>query len=558
MLSPEELEQVKADFRVWVFVVWQHLGLPEPTAVQYDIANFLSNGPRRRMVSAFRGVGKSWLTVSYALWRLLKNPQEKILVVSASEKLSTDFCTFAKRLIDEMEDLQHLRPRGNQRDSVLAFDVGPATAAKDPSVRACGITGQLTGGRATLIVADDIEVVKNSLTEGMREKLSNLVSEFDALLMPGGEVIYLGTPQSANTVYSKIEERGYTLKVWPVRFPSPSEMLKYRGRLAPFVSTRVSVDASLIGSSIEPTRFTETDLMEREASFGRSGFGLQFLLDTTLSDANRYPLKLNDLIVTSISLEKNPVQMTWANDPRLVVLEQDLPNVGLTGDRYHLPFYQSADFAPFDGCCMFVDPSGRGKDETAYAIVAMLRGMLYVLAVGGLRDGYSDATLITLAEEAKKFKVKHLRVEDNFGGGMFMQLLAPHMKRIYPVTMEDYHSVGQKELRIIDTLEPVMNQHRLVVDRAHVLTDSKLEEAKYQLFYQLTHITRERNSLRHDDKLEALSGCVGYWVEQMNVDVRKTESANRSKLMDVELKEFMKTVSGRPGKRANWTRAAGR
>jgi hypothetical protein len=547
----EQIAAMNADFRVFLWALWEHLGLPDPTELQYDIALYVAKGPKRRLISAFRGAGKSWITVVYVLWRLFINPQEKILVVSASEQLATDFCTFAKRLIDEVEFLQHLRPRPGQRDSVLKFDVGPATAAKDASVRAAGITGQLTGGRATLIVSDDIEVPKNSLTEGMREKLAVLVQEFDAVLIPGGEIVYLGTPQSMNTVYKVVEDRGYVARVWPARYPDQRQQMMYAGRLAPLIANKLAADPSLVGRPVEEKRFSDLDLLEREAK-GRSWFQLQFMLDYTMSDANRYPLKLHDLLVTSISLEKNPTQLTWALDPRLVIL--DLPNVGMTGDRYHMPFYSSDDFAAFDGCALYVDPSGRGKDETAYAIVAMLRGMLHVLAVGGLRDGYSDTTLVALAEAAKRFKVKHVLIEDNFGGGMFMQLLAPHMKRIYPCTMEDVHSVGQKEKRILDTLEPVMNQHRLVIDRALVEEDFKIEEPKYQLFYQMTHLTRDRNSLRHDDKIEALAGCVAYWVEQMNVDVKKASEANKAKLMDAELKNFMKTVTGRPTKGRNWTR----
>ena len=571
MIDTDTEAAYKADFRVFLWAMWEHLGLPDPTELQYDIALYLAKGPRRRMITAFRGAGKSWITVCYVLWRLYCNPQEKILVVSASEKLATDFCTFAKRLIDEVEFLQHLRPKGNQRDSVLSFDVGPATAAKDPSVRAAGITGQITGGRATLIVADDIEVPKNSLTEGMREKLSELVKEFDAILMPDGEIIYLGTPQSLNTVYKHIEERGYICRIWPVRYPDQRQLGMYAGRMAPMLMAALVADPDLVAKPTEPSRFTDVDLLEREASYGRSGFQLQFMLDTTMSDANRYPLKLHDLIVASLNsgmpfegiptnitkpcvLASNPVQFTWALDPRLVL--DDLPNVGLTGDRFHAPMWAAPDFAPYDGVAMYIDPSGRGKDETAYAVVASLRGMLHVLAVGGLRDGYSDTTLVALAEVAKRYQVKHVQVEDNFGGGMFLALLHPHLKRIYPVTVEDVHSIGQKELRILDVLEPVLNQHRLVVDRALVEADMKVDEPKYQLFYQLTHITRQRNSLRHDDKLEALAGCVTYWVEQLKVDVRKAADANRAKLMDIELKKFMSTVTGKTTRDRNWTRTS--
>lgn len=556
---------MKADFRVFLWALWSHLGLPDPTELQYDLAQYLAKGPRRRMIEAFRGCGKSWITVIYVLWRLYLNAQEKILVVSASEKLATDFCTFAKRLIDEVSFLQYLRPRKNQRDSVLSFDVGPATAAKDPSVRAAGITGQITGGRASLIVADDIEVPKNSLTEGMREKLSELIKEFDAVLMPGGEVVFLGTPQSMNTVYKHVEERGYVAQIWPARYPDARQQMLYAGRLAPMLARRLAADPALAGTPTEPSRFSDTDLLEREASYGRSGFQLQFMLDTAMSDANRYPLKLHDLLVMSVNkgrpaskdtlavLASNPVQSTWALDPRLVII--DLPNVGLTGDRFHMPMWNSTDFAPFDGVAMYIDPSGRGKDETSYAVLAMLKGVLYLVAIGGLRDGYTDATLVALCNVARENQVKHILIEDNFGGGMFTALLSPHMARIYPCTLEDVHSVGQKERRIIDTLEPIMNQHRLAVDRALIEEDFKIEEPKYQLFYQLTHLTRDRNSLRHDDKIEALAGCAAYWVEQMKVDHKKADSANRAKLMDVELKNFMKTVNGRSPKENNWTRS---
>ena len=51
----------------------------------------------------------------------------------------------------------------------------------------------------------------------------------------------------------------------------------------------------------DPDRFNNDDLLEREASMGRSNFMLQFMLDTSLSDAEKFPLKCSDLIVTSVN-----------------------------------------------------------------------------------------------------------------------------------------------------------------------------------------------------------------------------------------------------------------
>ncbi len=54
------MNQLKQDFRNFLYVIWKHLGLPPPTKVQYDIADFLQNQTiRRKIIEAFRGVGKS-------------------------------------------------------------------------------------------------------------------------------------------------------------------------------------------------------------------------------------------------------------------------------------------------------------------------------------------------------------------------------------------------------------------------------------------------------------------------------------------------------------------
>jgi hypothetical protein len=58
----EPLPKKLQDFRVFLTMVWRHLNLPDPTPVQLDIAHWLQHGPRRKIIEAFRGVGKSWIT----------------------------------------------------------------------------------------------------------------------------------------------------------------------------------------------------------------------------------------------------------------------------------------------------------------------------------------------------------------------------------------------------------------------------------------------------------------------------------------------------------------
>lgn len=158
-----------------------------------------------------------------------------------------------------------------------------------------GITGQLAGSRADIIIADDIEVPNNSMTQGQPDKLSEAVKEFDAILKPDGRIVYLGTPQNQESLYNKLLDRGYILRVWPARYPTGDQMVGYGQQLAPIITNSMAADDTLVVQPTDPLRFSDFDLLEREASYGRSGFALQFIFDTRLSDAQRYPLKVGGL-----------------------------------------------------------------------------------------------------------------------------------------------------------------------------------------------------------------------------------------------------------------------
>ena len=432
-----------SDFRKFMFVVWKHLNLPDPTVVQYDIAKHIQKAEKRIVVQAFRGVGKSWITSAYAVWLLYMNPQLNILVVSASKGRADDFTTFTLRLIREMDILSHLIPRDEQRQSKISFDVGPANASHAPSVKSVGITGQLAGSRADVLIADDIEVPNNSATQGMRDKLSEAVKEFDAILKPDGRIIYLGTPQNQESLYNKLPDRGYKVRIWPARYPSEEQLVSYGNKLAPLVRSKIEADPEILGRSTDPERFSDFDLAEREASYGRSGFSLQFMLDTRLSDAERYPLKVSDLVVMDIPNEEGPEKVVWASGEQYTINE--LPNVAFNGDHYHKPMFISDSFVEYTGSVMSIDPSGRGKDETGYAVVKMLNGYLYVRRCGGVTGGYSEEALKELSMIAKEEKVNEIIIESNFGDGMFNQLLVPIISKIHPVTMSEVRHNTQKE-----------------------------------------------------------------------------------------------------------------
>jgi len=353
--------------------------------------------------------------------------------------------------------------------------------------------------------------------------------------------MFLGTPQTEESIYNKLRQRGYDCRIWPARYPDKPE--KYGGALAPIIE---EVCLEQKGKPTDPRRFSEFDLMEREASYGRSAFALQFQLDTSLSDKERFPLRLSDLIVMEVS-DHAPEKIVWSSgvDYRIT----DLPSVGFAGDYYHRPAYIHGDWLPFQGCVMFIDPSGRGSDETAYAVVAHLNGNLFLLDCGAFRDGYSDEVLTEIAKAAKRSNVNLIILEDQFGQGMLENLLKPHLQAHHPCSIETVRSNVQKERRIINALEPVMNQHRLIVGRSVIEKDVKGREDEaierqlaYQLFHQLTHITTDRNCLQHDDRLDALAGAIQYWNESLAIDEDLAIRERKDELWDLEIEAFLGNI----------------
>lgn len=544
---PKELH----DFRAFLWLIWQHLNLPEPTPIQYDMAAYLQHGQRRKIIQGYRGVGKSWITSAYVVWRLRMNPQLNFLIVSASKVRADDFSTFTLRLIHDMPLLQCLRPSSDQRSSKIAFDVSVAEADHAASVKSVGITGQLAGSRADEIIADDVEVPNNSMTQPLRDKLSEAIKEFDAIIKPNGKITYLGTPQTEQSIYNILPQRGYMTRIYPARYPEGRLVDYYGDKLAPVISNALRKNKELAGRPTDPKRFGENDLLEREASYGRSGFALQFMLDTSISDSDKHPLKLRDLIVMSVDNDTAPEKVVWTNDMDKAL--NDLPCVGLIGDKYYGPMrYQGGDWLPYEASVMSIDPAGRGKDETSYAVGKMLHSCIYVTEAGGLMGGYNEETLEALVRTAKRNRVNMVLIESNFGDGMFKALIEPYFAREYPVTIEEVRHNVQKEKRIIDTLEPVMNQHRLIFDRRVIERDFESNSKdmspelalRYQLMYQMSHITRDRGSLGHDDRLDALSMMVAKFTDMMNRDVDVVMERRRDEEMRRELAVFQGYAKG--------------
>ena len=524
----DTLTALQGDFKLFLQALWEQLDLPQPTRAQYAIADYHQNGPKRLQIQAFRGVGKSWITGAFVLWTLFKDSEKKIMIISASKERADNMSIFLQKLIIETPWLKHLQPKSDDsRWSRISFDVN-CSPHQAPSVKSVGITGQLTGSRADLMILDDIEVPGNSMTELMREKLLQLCTEAESILTPKSDsrIMYLGTPQTTFTIYRKLAERSYRPFIWPARYPRKSKLSQYEGLLAPQIAEDLEEGVDE-WQCTDPDRFDHDDLLEREASMGRSNYMLQFQLDTSLSDAEKFPLKMADLIVTSVNPNTAPEGLIWCSDPSNLLKE--LPTVGLPGDYFYSPMQIQGQWGPYSETICSVDPSGRGSDETAAAYISQRNGFLYVHQMRAYRDGYSDNTLLDILRGCKKYGVTKLVIETNFGDGIVSELFKKHLQQTkQAIDIEEVRANVRNEDRIIDSLEPVLNQHRLVVDKSVIDWDyrSNKDEAPehrllYMLFYQMSRMCREKGAVKHDDRLDCLAQGVKYFTDALSISANE-------------------------------------
>ena len=531
----------------FITMLMRELNMAEtPTPVQLQISDYLENGPKRRVIAAFRGCGKSTLSAMYLLWKLYHDPDEKCLVISASMSRSEAMTAWLLQTIARVPWLKHMTPDSHDgRYSRINFDVGTCKhIEQSPSVRAAGITGQITGSRASTILVDDCETPQTCLTQVQREKLRNSLNELEAILKPGSgpEIVYLGTPHSStDSIYFALQrDLSYEMRMWPARVPV--DTTPYKGALAPLIDRRVGA----ANGRPTDTRFSDDELMQRELSMSPMQWRLQFLLDATLSDIERYPLRCSDLMVMTVD-SYLPEVVTHEKAKHLTL--DDLPCVGMAHDpRFYRPA-QVEGTVPVDDVptVMALDPSGGGSDEFAWAIVKAWGGNYFLVASGGRLGGVGEPLWEKIASLAKKHHVNEVLVETNFGGlEIYSQLLKPYLvKAGAQCRIEPIRSNQRKELRIIDTLAPVMQTHRMVVDRRVVEADAELlknavedKDSSYSLFYQMTRLTADRGSLLHDDRIDAWAMCIQWFQQQAAQDQNVRRDARQVELLEAMVADW--------------------
>lgn len=545
----EDLEQLQAaypifeDFMIDVIEGFMKFKCSD---LQEDIGYWLANGPKYRMVQAQRGQAKTTITAIYAVWRLIHDPSTRILIVSAGGEVAIEIANWVIQIIQGMPELECLRPdrAAGDRVAVTAYDVhhslkGPE---KSPSIACIGITANMQGRRADVLIADDIESSKNSRTQTNRALLVHLTKDFTSINSQG-DVIYLGTPQSVDSVYNTLPNRGVAIRIWPGRYPTNEELKNYGGYLAPKLLERILADPTLQtgggptgmrGKPTDPILLPESILVEKEIDQGAAYFDLQHMLSTQLSDEDKYPLKVGNLRFIGFDRQAKLAPM-YLNFVKTERNQLALPEGFPIQDKMYT-VQDASEFGAIQGYHMYIDPAGGGRngDELAYAVTGLIAGRVCLVDAGGIKGGIEDLQLDFMTEKATHWKPFKIDIEKNFGNGAFSSVWTPRLLKVHTCEIEDVWESGQKELRIIDVLEPMVGAGKFMVYQDLLYDDwSRCQKYPvevrhtYSLFWQMARITRDRDSLIHDDRLDAVAGSARHWIDNLKVDDERARSAAR-------------------------------
>lgn len=193
------------NFRTFL-ILWNRMQRQGTPAIHLRLASWLEQrwetGDKKLLILAFRSLGKSTIVGIFCTWLLWRNPDLRILVLAADLALARKMVRNVKRIVEKHPLTRALKPERLDQWGSDRFTLKRSKELRDPTMLAKGITTNLTGTRADIIICDDVEVPKTSDTNAKRENLRERLKELDYIMVPDGTQIYIGTPHHWDTIYA--------------------------------------------------------------------------------------------------------------------------------------------------------------------------------------------------------------------------------------------------------------------------------------------------------------------------------------------------------------------
>ncbi|MBP0446652.1 phage terminase large subunit [Roseomonas sp. SSH11] len=454
-------EATEHDFLEFLYAWNLRAGVNTP-GVHRRIARWLmarhAGRDRRLLLMAFRGCGKSTLVGLWCAWRLSVQPELRILVLAADHSLAARMVATVRRIVERHPLCRHLLG-GDESWASDRFTVRRAGAIREPSMLAQGITGNVTGARAELIICDDVEVAGNCDTPGKREELRERLGECEFILTPGGTILYVGTPHCAESLYAPAEAEGAFLA-------------GYRRLRIPLLNP--------VGRSAWPERFPREAIQTLRDRVGPLPFRRQMMLECASSGTAR----LDPALIVRYGEE--PDYREANGRPILSLLGRRLVSGG--------GFWDPAYGRP-----------GQGDSSVLAATFADGEGNHYLHRLAYITqdpDGEPDPATQQcrrVAAIAKDLLLPVVRVETNGIGKFLPPLLRREMARAGAAcTVVEHASHRAKQERILGALDPVMAARRLHAHEAVFRTAFPREMAEW----------KPGSDGVRDDALDAVAGCL--------------------------------------------------
>jgi hypothetical protein len=415
-------------------------------------------GDQRLLLMAFRGCGKSTLVGLYCAWQLYRLPETRILVVAADHALATRMVATVRRILGRHPLCGALLPEhGEGSWASDRFTVARQAVLRDASMLAAGIGGNITGARADLIVCDDVEVAGNCDSPLKREELRARLTETEFVLVPGGTLLFVGTPHTGESLYAEGAE-GF--------------LAGYRRLVLPLL------DAA--GDSAWPERFPPDAIAALRSRVGPLAFRRQMLLEAVAEEAARLdPALLVRYAAEPDYREANGRAVLTLMGTRLV-----------SGGGWWDPAYGrpgSGDASVL--AATYADAEGRHY----------LHRIAYLLHDPDAEEDAATQQCRAVAGLARALLLPVVRVETNGIGRFLPSLLRRELARIGAAcTVVEATSRRAKAERILAALDPVLAARRL---SAH---DSVL----HSRFLREMAEWRPDAPGQHDDALDAVAGCL--------------------------------------------------
>ena len=416
---------------------------------------------------AFRACGKSTLVGLFSAWLLWRDPDLRILVLAADNQLSSKMVRNIRKIIEKHPLTAHLKPNKPDQWAADRFTLNRQKELRDPSVLAAGVTSNITGCRADVILYDDVEVPNTSDTAEKRASLRERLDESNFILVPGGLQFYIGTPHSYFSIYSDKARKEINEEE-----PYLSGFDRYKQPL---------LDEE--GNSVWPEQFTKTDIVLLKKQAGPHKFAAQMMLQ---------PVNIKDSRLNHNLLNFYDDDLIYSEAQRqsyLDIMDSRIVSCSAWWD----PAFGSAQ-------------KSKKGDSSVLAIVFTDEGgnhylhyMSYIKVECAEREDEATLQCQKVAEMLQRFYVPSVAIEIN-GLGKFLPAILRRELGVKNIacTVVEKSSTQNKALRILESFDAVLAARALHVHESVKQTPFLIEMMEWQ--------PDKKNG--HDDGLDAVAGAL--------------------------------------------------